>query len=186
MDLLTYWARLRKLLGYTLSAVLRPFLAHLLHLSPTSSRCDLRTAFVVSVVRAMFNDPSPVSMLEVQRESIEDPGVHGPIWVVTDEFPPPPESDVKDALYRAIKALGHGKDALCGDVDLRPVSGEWVGLRKGTGNNASEPGISDTEKYERLMQETKSNITILFMHGGQFLYVPNIHLSDSINPRLTR
>ncbi|KIM93895.1 hypothetical protein OIDMADRAFT_70755, partial [Oidiodendron maius Zn] len=149
--------------------ILRPLLAHLLHASPTSSKCDLKTVFIVSIFRALFNDSTPISMLESQSNSILSPEIKGPIWVVRDEFPAPLEQDVKKVLYRAIEGLSDGTDSQnIGDVDILPVSGEWVGHRTGVGKDELEPMVAEAHKYDCLMREVKSRVTILFLHGGQF------------------
>ena len=84
--------------------------------------------------------------------------------------PAPTQCNIKDALYRAIEALGDGTHSqTIEDVDILPVSGEWVGHRVGVGKNAPEPDMSETDKYRGLMSDTRSKITILFLHGGQFL-----------------
>lgn len=163
-------SRIYTLFSYTLPAILRPLLAYFFNTSPTSSKCDLKTVFIVSIVRALFNHPAPISMLKAQEDSLLAPKPKGPIWVARDEFPVPIESNVKDVLYRAIKALSDGTNSqTVDDVDIWPVRGEWVGHRVEVGKNAPEPDISEVDKYKRLKDDARSKVTILFLHGGQFL-----------------
>jgi hypothetical protein len=167
MDLLI---RLYNFFTYTIPALLWPLAAHVLGLSPTSSKCDFKTVLVVTIMRTLFNDPNPVSMLEQQRKSITHPEVRGPIWVVEDEFPIPPQSDVKTALFQAIKALGPSTGIKDDQVEMLPVSGEWVGHREGVGKNEPDLPLAKARKFEYFMRDTKRKITVLFLHGGQFLY----------------
>ena len=109
-------------------------------------------------------------MLKAKEDSPLASKPKGPIWVARDEFPVPIQSNVKDVLYRAIEALGDGTSCqTVDDVDVRPVHGEWVGHRVGVGKNAPEPDISEADKYKGLKSDARSEVTILFLHGGQFL-----------------
>ena len=121
------------LLCCTLSTILRPVLGYIFRTSPTASKCDLKTVVIVSIVRAFFNHPAPISILKAQEDSLVAPIIKGPVWVVPDEFRVPSNCNVKDALYRAIRALNN--DTGCqtiDEVDILPVSGEWVGENRDT------------------------------------------------------
>jgi hypothetical protein len=61
------FARIRHVLLYYVPAITSPLIGYLFRLSPTSSVWDFRTAFMVCVVRAIFNDPTPKSMPEEQQ-----------------------------------------------------------------------------------------------------------------------
>ena len=164
-------------LGYTLPAIVRPLVAHILGRSPTSTRCKLRIVTVVAVVRALFNDPSPVSMLREQTDSImeKEPGkeARGSLWIAADAFPVPASTNLEEKLAQVIDALGPGINARrTRHAVLAPVRGEWVEHRGAPGSETESESelLSGSTKatYQRLAKETQRSMVILFLHGGQF------------------
>lgn len=83
---------------------------------------------------------------------------------------PKPEIEVQDALIRVVEDLKEGEETydLPGLADL---PAEWTGYRADADEKSTLPDISEEEKYKELMKDVKENMTILYIHGGAFLYV---------------
>ena len=157
-------------LSYTVPAILGPIISHLFKRSPTTSHYDFSKFVVVAIIRALFNDPTPVSMLQQQQDSRKDPGVKGKMWVVPDEFQPPEDTNVHTKVQDAIKSLGENiSDDQPPTASIDSVHGEWVGYRSEVGDQEPEPAISAAEKFRNLNEEATKKTTILYLHGGQFL-----------------
>lgn len=161
--------KIRNFLTYTLPTILQRLVAHALFLSPTSSNCSFGTVLVVAIVRAIFNDPTPISMLDQQEESVQDPGLPGSFWVVPDEFAVSAENTVVKRLQEAIIATGNASKVDFERLKCLPVRGEWIGHQQGTDETPTlDPTLSAKARFQRLMAEVNRNITVLFLHGGQF------------------
>jgi hypothetical protein len=119
---------------------------------------------VISIVRSIFNDPAPVSMLKAQISSITEPTVKGPMWISKDELRVPGENNLRDVVLAAVKELGTATEERLGAV-VRPVKGECFGHAK---NGEPEPDLSEEVKYQHLVDDTRSRVTFIFLHGGQF------------------
>lgn len=80
----------------------------------------------------------------------------------------PTDTDLRDALYRVCERLKEPGQRFAppSEVPLEDVSVEFVGSRSGVDNNAPEPDISEEDKLECLERECKSDMTILYIHGG--------------------
>jgi acetyl esterase/lipase len=96
---------------------------------------------------------------------LKDPGVKGKMWVSKVTLPPPPDDNVREHVFSAIAALGNGKEEYTKPA-LEPVGAKWVGFRGGVSDDEAEPAISEKDKYDNLIKEAKSRITILYFHGG--------------------
>ncbi|KAF2747980.1 hypothetical protein M011DRAFT_467017 [Sporormia fimetaria CBS 119925] len=162
--------QLLKLLLPKTPLLLRTALAHTLSLSPQSSKWDLRTAITVSIMRDMMGPNStPTSITHQQKLTTRDPGVKGPMWiskVALDALPDDEVNGVRDVLLRAIKELGTGNETYS-IPNNAPCEGEWTGYRAGVAANEPEPtGLSEQQKYDNLLKETTSKVTVLYFHGG--------------------
>jgi acetyl esterase/lipase len=136
-----------------------------LSLSPTAQKWDLRTEVVITMVRDFLTNSPPTTISSQQAMFLKDPGVKGKMWVSKVTLPPPPDDDVRAHVFSAIAALGNGKEEYTKPA-LEPVGAEWVGFRDGVSDNEAEPAISEKDKYDNLIKEAKSRITILYFHGG--------------------
>lgn len=140
-------------------------LLHILSLSPTGGKQDLRTEITVSIIRSFMTFSS--SSEQMQKRSMKDPGVKGRMWVANVTMPRPPEADALDAL---LKAIEHHKEG--GETyqvpELVDVEAEWTGYRKGVDKKEPQPPISDREKYDKMMEEVKEDLTVLYFHGGAY------------------
>jgi hypothetical protein len=155
-----------KVLIPKLPLILKTAIFHLLSLSDSASQQDLRTALTVNILRSFVSDLSLSTVTRVQKLSIRDPGVKGPMWV-SKVVIPIPEGDVLKILFRAIHGLCDGGETFT-LPQLSAVEAEWVGHRLGVDANALDPDLLPEEKYERLMSETKSDLTVLYIHGGAY------------------
>jgi hypothetical protein len=147
--------------------MLKTVLFHILSLSPTSSRWDLRTAVVVNIVREMLANSPPSTISKQQKRSLRDPGVKGKMWVSKVTLPAPSEDAVRDLLLGAIGACSW-ENAEYARPALLPVEAEWTGRRPGVADGAPEPSISEADKYDNLVKEVTTDVTLLYFHGGAY------------------
>ena len=148
--------------------ILKTALWHSLSLSSTSSKWDLRTALTVNILRDMIgpkSDPTPIS--KMQRLTTRDPGVKGKVWVSKVKLAVAPgEDDVRQLLFKAIDDMGAGTETWT-KPEATPLEGEWNGYRAGARDDEPEPAdLSEQQKYDALLKETTSDVTILYFHGG--------------------
>jgi acetyl esterase/lipase len=156
-----------RFLIFRIPLVLKTALFHLLKLSPTSTKWDLRTALTVTIIRDVLCNSPPSTISMQQRSTIQDPGVKGRMWVSRATIPAPPEGAIRDVLTQAIRALGTGDEEYLTPA-LAPVTAEWTGYRASVPHNAPEPSISEADKYKCLMEETTTDVTLLYFHGGSY------------------
>ncbi|TLD06557.1 uncharacterized protein PgNI_08214 [Pyricularia grisea] len=178
-----------------LPLVVRVAILHLLHLSQQSKYLDLRTELSIAVIRSFVQDPKPRSISSTQKLLNRDPGVKGRIWVARYTSPAPPEVDVRDALLAAVEGLmdeclsavaatgpageaqqGTGKP-VCRIPDLVAVEAEWTGYRAAaTSDSKLPPQLSERQRYDEMMKECRSPVTVLYFHGGaHYLMDPATH-----------
>lgn len=144
---------------------LKTIILHGLQMSPVKGKQDLRTELMVNIVRSILSTKAPLG--KTQSDGIRDPGVKGPMWIAKVTLPQP-ETDVRDAVLHAIEDLKTGNETY--DIpDPVAVEAEWTGYRAGVGKHTKEPNLSEEEKYLKLRQESPSDMTILFFHGGAYL-----------------
>jgi hypothetical protein len=144
--------------------ILKTLVYHGLQVTPASKKQDLRTEMTVAIIRS-FLDMS-VSIGTQQRRSMNDPGIKGPMWVSKVTLPAP-EDAVADVVLHAVKTLSEDDEYQTLQLPpVKPVEAEWTGYRSGVDKNAPLPDISEREKYEALKAEAKSDLVILYIHGG--------------------
>lgn len=145
--------------------LLKTTLLHILSLSPTGGKQDLRTEITVSIIRSFMTFTS--SSGQMQKRSMKDPGVKGPMWVANVTMPRPAETDALDAL---LKVIEHHKEG--GETyqipEMVDVEAEWTGYRKGVNKKEPPPPISDRDKYDKMMEEVREDLTVLYFHGGAY------------------
>jgi hypothetical protein len=145
--------------------ILKTIILHGAQLSPVKGKQDLRTELTVAIIRSFITFNVPVT--KMQKDSMRDPGIKGPMWVSNVTLPQP-EIDVRDAVLRAIEDLKTG-DETCDIPNIAAVEAEWTGYRGNVGKNEAQPDISEEEKYQKLREESPSDMTILYFHGGAHL-----------------
>ena len=107
------------------------------------------------------------SVTERQARWGDDPGVTGPAWVSRCALPAPPETDARDRVQETIDRLNEGYGSYV-RPDLTALETQWTGYRAGVDDEAPEPAISEREKYDALMKEVTSPVTIFYIYGGAF------------------
>jgi acetyl esterase/lipase len=155
-------------------------------MSPTSSKWDLKTEITVNMLRDMMgpnSTPTPISKL--QRLTCKDPGVKGKIWVSKVKLNVPEEDDIRQMMFKAIDDMSVGGEQWT-KPDQRPLEAEWDGYRADVKDDEPEPaGMSEKDKYESLMKETKSKVTLLYFHGGA-MYLLDPATSRPLTGRLAK
>ena len=83
-------------------------------------------------------------------------------------FPAPTDIGLRDALYRVCERLRDPDQSFASpaEVPLQDVGVEFIGSRSGVEDGATEPEISELGKLQCLERECKSDMTILYIHGG--------------------
>ena len=124
---------------------------------------------MVIVARAIFNDPTPVFMLQEQQASRVEPPITSSMWVSHDTFCLPAHCKLSEVLGRATAALA--SEAI--DIPVATavsVEGEWVGNRLDPCQNEQNEAIltPDEQTYDSLLKDAKSNAVLIYLHGGQF------------------
>ena len=121
---------------------------------------------IVGRLRTTLNDGRfllPISTQ--QRESRKEANPSEPCWVSGVELPLPEKQNLRHALFGVIEALGQGHESF-DPVDAVAVRAEWVGHCKAP--EALLVASSGAEKYNGLMEDTSSEVTLIWVHGGTF------------------
>lgn len=156
-----------RLLGPRVPLMLKTAAFQTLGLSDESSKWDLKTALVVNTLRSIMSE-STSSISKQQNFSLRDPGVKGNMWISTVTLPAP-EDDIRQLLFRTIEEMSETKDETYTKPTLEPVEAEWTGYRKDATSETPVPqGLSEADKYNKMMEEVESDVTILYFHGGAY------------------
>ena len=120
-----------------------------------------RRSFVVSVVRAIFNDTTPKAMLAEQTSSlVMDHNSQSTMEVVTETFTVPSDNNLVQAMEKATYDLSESSFTPT-QIDLAPwVKGEWVTDRLSAKDTRRESPED--------VQKGGQPVTYLYLHGGQF------------------
>ncbi|KAG6040260.1 hypothetical protein E4U41_001097 [Claviceps citrina] len=169
-------------LGLThLPLLARVSLSHALNFSETSPYNNIRSALTVAFLRASIapKDDKPKTFTQVQSSAFPVSPPKGRIWISEYTTPTPPEPEsVKAALAKAIEALKNPDvpAPVVNVPDVAPVYGEWTGYRAGAEADEPQPDMSEKEKYDELVRETRAPTTILYLHGGAHAFMdPSTH-----------
>lgn len=100
-----------------------------------------------------------------QRETTADREAKGPSWVSRVILPAPPEDDVRQIICDAVSALGVGDEKYTIPT-IEHVHAQWTGFRAGVPKMEPESLASEAEKFDCLMREVSSPITLLYAYGG--------------------
>ena len=128
---------------------------------------DEQKKLVETLCRKYLSVPwQPIS--QMQRESSRDTPARGSVWISRMVFPAPADTALRDALYRVCERLRDPGQSFASpaEVPLKEVGVEFIGSRAGVENGATEPNISEQDKLQCLEGECKSDMTILYIHGG--------------------
>lgn len=167
-------AALARLIVPKVPLLLKTALWHTLWPSPASAKRDLKTDLIVKMLRELLDTTNPTPISKQQRHSLKDPGIKGKMWISNVMFPAP-EEDVRNILITAIEEMKSGGEIYT-VPEIAPVEAEWTGYRANVDQNRPRPDLSEEQHYQRLMSEVKSDVTILYFHGGAFyLMDPSSH-----------
>lgn len=156
---------LLKALLVRIPLILKTILLHGVQMSPVKGKQDMRTELTVAIIRSFITTKAPLG--KVQKQGMRDSGVKGPMWVSKVTLPRP-DVDVRDAVLHAIEDLKTGDETYDIPAPIA-VEAEWTGYRAGVGKKTPEPDLSEEEKYNKLREESPSDMTILYFHGGAYL-----------------
>ncbi|KAF2735092.1 hypothetical protein EJ04DRAFT_465589, partial [Polyplosphaeria fusca] len=142
-------------------------LLHTLSFSETSSKWDLRTELTVKVLRQVLGpNGTPSTVTKQQRLTTKDPGVKGKVWVCKVTCPVDEGDGVRQTLFKCIQEMGDGTEKFTPPAS-QPLEAEWNGYRADATDTTPEPvGLTEQEKYDKLVSETTSKVTVLYFHGG--------------------
>ena len=150
-----------------LPSVLKSAVYHSLWLSPTSTKWDLRTELTIAFLRSFMGGSKITPILRQQRFTLKDSGIKGDTWVSKVTLPAPSEADdILRLVISAIDALKQYGGEQYTIPSLAPVEAEWTGYRSNVSASRPRPDLSEAQHYEKLMAETTSDVTILYLHGG--------------------
>ena len=156
-----------KLLRLILSRIplaLKTAAFHGLRIFAVTKKQDLRTELVVAIIRS-FVDES-MSITEQQGRFAIDLGSRGPRWISEVTIPAPGDG-VRAAILQAFNLLSESEQSQGLRLpDVVPVEAEWIGNREKAVKKAQIVNMSEKEKYEALKAEVKSDMVILYIHGG--------------------
>ncbi|KKZ62533.1 hypothetical protein EMCG_02939 [[Emmonsia] crescens] len=166
-----------KALAVRVPLLLKITALHVFKRSPAAGKQDLQVELVVNLLRSFITFSHPLG--KAQRGTLKDPGIKGPMWISKIKMPKPAENSVLQSLIKAIEHHKEGHETY--DVpEPADVEAEWTGHRSGVGAKAPQLDISEEEKYKRMMEEVKEDITILYLHGGAYyLMDPCSHRSTT-------
>ena len=140
---------------------------------------DLKTELIVKTLRSMLDSPHPTPISTQQKASLHDPGIKGKIWIAKATFPVPEQGDVLKILEQAVEDLRELSEEYISTA-MAVVEAEWTGYREIPDNLRQRPDLSERQHYSKLMSEVKSDVTILYFHGGAlFMMDPCTHRSTT-------
>lgn len=148
---------------------------HCFRIPQTSMKWDLKTELIVKTLRSMLDSPHPTPISTQQKASLRDPGIKGKMWIAKTTFPVPEQDDVLKILNQAVEDSREPSEEYTGTA-MAVVEAEWTGYRANVDDLRQRPDLSERQHYSKLMSEVKSDVTILYFHGGAlFMMDPCTH-----------
>lgn len=121
-------------------------------------------------VRAKFLERYTTTSISAQQAaSNRDDPVKGPVWVSKFTVPKPTNDNSRD-LFLGLVDEANYKNVRYDRPDSAMLHFEWTGFRSDASEDTPEPSLPETEKFQNLMAETTSPLTILYIHGGSFRF----------------
>ncbi|OKL61809.1 hypothetical protein UA08_02876 [Talaromyces atroroseus] len=109
---------------------------------------------------------TPISVS--QASTLRDDAVKGPVWVSKFSTSAPTEDTSRTLLLDLVDELNI-KHVPYDRPESQSLRFEWVGFRGHVNRDTPEPSLSEVEKFQRLSEETKSPLAILYIYGGTFV-----------------
>ena len=140
-----------------------------LSMSPAASKQETLTELTIIMIREFLRQPTSVG--KSQMSGTTDPGVKGAMWIAKVTIPAPDDVEglsPKDAVELAIQDLGDGFQSFS-TAYVGEIEAEWTGYRSGVDADVPQPELSEAKQYEHMMTDVKSDVTVLYIHGGGHL-----------------
>lgn len=125
------------------------------------------------------------SISDQQAATTRDVPVKGPVWVSKFDVPVAKEDNSWEVLLNVVDEL-NDRDIPYHRPASEPLRFQWTGYRKNAKEDTLEPVISEGEKFQNLVNETTSSLTVLYIYGGTFVSVPFLVQIPSFNPLTLR
>ena len=139
-------------------------LQYALGISETSKQWSIRLEVTAKMMRAFIQSNPPPSISTQQKFSLTGFPITKKQWISDITFQPPKEDDIRQALFAAIEGLAN-HDGRFIEPEIAPVTGEWTGYCV---SGCSKNGMTERQKYQGMMSEAMSRITVLYFHGGAY------------------
>lgn len=149
-------------------------LLYILGLSETAKQWSVRLELTAKMMRFFVYSPPP-SISAMQNFSLVGFPITRNMWISDVLLKPPMEDDIRQALFQAIEDLKEVGEPTGGykKPEIMPVQAEWTGYCH---DGVSKKGMSEKQKYQGMMNEAPSRITVLYFHGGAYyLMDPSTH-----------
>ena len=135
-----------------------------------STEVTLKVQQAVAAIRANWYPRTQPPLSERQALSRRDFPFKGPLWICRTEFAISDDDELRGIFLEAIGRIGNKgartKYQLYGGESVKV---EWNGYRQDSdAGKLPHKGASEREKYNLLMNDTTSDVTILYVHGGGY------------------
>jgi hypothetical protein len=129
-------------------------------------------------MRAEYLKRAQTTAISVQQKaSCRNDPIKGPLWVSKFTLPIPTDDTSRGLLLQLVDEANEHQVRYDRPASVS-LDFEWVAYRRNVQKDTPEPAIGEKEKYDRVMAETTSPLTILYLYGGSFvLGLPSLLLS---------
>ncbi|KAF7927360.1 uncharacterized protein EAE97_010035 [Botrytis byssoidea] len=127
------------------------------------------TAATKQMREKYWNDAIKTSISVQQAATTQNLPVKGPVWVSKFTTPSPSHNDNSRELLLGLIDETNTHNIHYDRPNCEPLSCEWTGYREGVEAGTPEPLLSENEKYQELVEGTKSPLTVLYLYGGSFV-----------------
>ncbi|KAF7935494.1 hypothetical protein EAE99_002474 [Botrytis elliptica] len=127
------------------------------------------TAATKQMREKYWNDAIRTSISVQQAATTQDLPVKGPVWVSKFTAPSPSHDDNSRELLLGLIDEANTHNIHYDRPNCEALSCEWTGYREGVEAGTPEPLLSENEKYQKLVEGTKSPLTVLYLYGGSFV-----------------
>ncbi|TGO42799.1 hypothetical protein BHYA_0005g00640 [Botrytis hyacinthi] len=128
------------------------------------------TAATKQMREKYWNGAISTSISVQQAATTRNLPVKGPVWVSKFTTPSPSHNDNSRELLLGLIDEANTHNINYDRPNSEPLSCEWTGYREGVEAGTPEPLLSENEKYQKLVEGTKSPLTVLYLYGGSFVY----------------
>ncbi|KAJ5742238.1 hypothetical protein N7533_011647 [Penicillium manginii] len=120
-------------------------------------------------MRAEYLKRAQTTAISVQQKaSCRNDPIKGPLWVSKFTLPIPTDDTSRGLLLQLVDEANEHQVRYDRPASVS-LDFEWVAYRRNVQKDTPEPAIGEKEKYDRVMAETTSPLTILYLYGGSFV-----------------